>query len=92
MPVVGPRGFVLGRQQWLTRYESGDLVNRSFSWTDVNVRLHGAAGLVIGVQTQDSAYRGQPSAGRFRATQVWLAQGGAWKLASMQLSPMAEGA
>lgn len=90
--LVGPRGFVLTKQQWLERYDSGDLVNQSFSWTDVQLPVHATVAVAIGVQTQKSAYRGQPSEGRFRVTQVWLDDGGQWRLASIHLSPMAEGA
>ncbi|HET9318905.1 MAG TPA: nuclear transport factor 2 family protein [Bryobacteraceae bacterium] len=89
--LVGPRGFVLTKQQWLERYESGALVNDGFAWSDVQFRIHGGTAIAIGVQAQRSAYRGQPSDGRFRATQVWLDEGG-WKLASVHLSPIAEGA
>jgi hypothetical protein len=88
--LVGPRGFVITRQQWLERYESGALVNEAFSWSDVQFRIHGGTAIAIGAQAQHSAYRGQPSDGRFRVTQVWLDEGG-WKLASVHLSPIAEG-
>ncbi len=86
---VGPRGFVLNRQQWLTRYESG-LHNNSFEWTDVTEReFANGVGLLIGTQTQASTYMGRPSNGSFRVTQVWLNEAGNWQLASIQLSEIA---
>ncbi len=88
--LVGPFGFVLTKEQWLQRYQSGDLANQAFDWSDVRVRIHGAAAVLIGTQTQDSTYRGQPSAGRFRVTQVWLNEERNWRLLSIHLSPIAQ--
>src|SRR5487761_32278 len=65
---VGPRGFVLGKDQWLQRYASGDLVNTSFSWQDVSVRGYGDAAVAIGVQDGEAAYNGHPASGKVRGT------------------------
>ena len=83
---VGPRGFVLGKDQWLQRYASGDLVNTSFSWQDVSVRGYGDAAVAIGVQDGEAAYNGHPASGKFRVTQFLVRQDGTWRIASMHLS------
>jgi ketosteroid isomerase-like protein len=90
--LVGPLGYVLSKEQWLQRYQAGDLVNTSFTWSDIHLRIHGPVAIAIGVQTQESSYRGQPSVGRFRVTQVLLNESRGWKLASIHLSPIAQGA
>jgi hypothetical protein len=51
---VGPRGFVLTRQQWLARYRSGDLRNTGFELRDPQVRDYGAAAVVVGTQAQQT--------------------------------------
>lgn len=67
---IGPRGFVLNRQQWLDRYRAGDVKNDALSWQDVSVRDYGEAAVAIGIQTPPAAYQGHDPSGRFRVTQV----------------------
>ena len=85
---VGPKGFVLNRDQWLVRYESG-LHNTAFDWANVEARDLGDVAFLIGVQTQRSTFQGRPVEGSFRVTQAWLRDGEQWKLASLQLSEIA---
>jgi ketosteroid isomerase-like protein len=85
--LVGPVGFVLGREQWIDRYRRPDGLNmQSLEWTDTVVREFGDVVVVIGVQTQKAAYAGRRSDGRFRVTQVWVREVGMWKLASLHYS------
>lgn len=83
---VGPRGFVLNREQWLDRYRAGDLRNDTFSWQDVSVRIYGEIAVAVGVQAQQSSYQGHDASGRFRATQLAVRQGDGWKIAGLHLS------
>ncbi|HJQ29250.1 MAG TPA: nuclear transport factor 2 family protein, partial [Rubrobacter sp.] len=48
---VGPRGFMLTREEWLSRHDSGKLNYETFEWDDVQVRVHGDAAVIIGRQT-----------------------------------------
>jgi ketosteroid isomerase-like protein len=84
--LIGPRGFVLDRQQSLERYQSGALRTEAFSWSDVTVREYGATAIVAGIVTQRASYQGRDASGRFRATQVAVQQGGQWKCAGLQFS------
>ncbi|GAB2739174.1 nuclear transport factor 2 family protein [Arthrobacter bambusae] len=45
---------------------------------------------LIRVQHQQSAYRGQPSNGQFRVTQIMVREDERWQLAGLHLSPMAQ--
>ena len=83
---VGPRGFVLNRQQWLDRYRSGDLQHDAFSWQDVAVRDYGAAAVAVGIQAQQTSYQGHDASGRFRLTLVAIRQAGRWLIAGLHLS------
>lgn len=83
---VGPRGFVLNRQQWLDRYRSGDLKNDTLSWAKVSVRDYGEAAVAVGIQTQHAAYQGHDASGRFRVTQVAVHQAGRWLIAGLHRS------
>jgi ketosteroid isomerase-like protein len=88
---IGPRGFTLTKDQWLTRYESGDLRYESFGLDEVRVRLYGGAAVATCRQSQAGEYQGHDVRGEFRATLVFVEQQGRWLLASLHLSPIAEG-
>lgn len=84
--IVGPRGFVLDRQQCLDRYRSGALRTEAFDWSEVSVREYGTTTVVVGVVTQRASYQGQDASGRFRATQIAVQQDGLWRCAGLQFS------
>ncbi|HEY1297976.1 MAG TPA: nuclear transport factor 2 family protein [Chloroflexota bacterium] len=84
--LIGPRGFVLDRQQTIDRYRSGALHTEAFDWSDIAVRVYGTTALVVGIITQRAAYQGQDASGRFRATQIVVQQEGGWKCAELQFS------
>ncbi|GAA5513065.1 hypothetical protein Dcar01_01791 [Deinococcus carri] len=86
---IGPAGFLLDKTQWLERYQSGNFQYTALAWQEPQVRVYGDAAIVTGTQVQEATYQGQPSNGQFRGTQVYVRQGGQWKLAGMQLSPIA---
>jgi ketosteroid isomerase-like protein len=93
--LVGPLGFVLTKEQWLDRYRSGAFHTSALTWDDVVVRDYGGTAVAIGRQTQEAAYQGRASDGRFRVTQIVVRAGddapGAnpWRLAGLHLSPIA---
>ena len=88
---IGPRGFMLTKEQWLARYQSGDLRHEAFTWDDVRVRLYGDAAVATGRQTQQGKHKDHDIAGQFHVTQVFVRQGGNWLLAALHLSDIAQG-
>jgi ketosteroid isomerase-like protein len=86
--LVGPLGFVLDREQWLARYQTGDLVTKSLNWDQVSVREYGDTAVAIGVHTQQAEFKGNPADGSFRATHILVRREGSWRLAGIHLSPM----
>jgi Domain of unknown function (DUF4440) len=87
---IGPRGFTLTREQWLARYESGDLRYENIDW-DAQVHPYGDAAVVTGRQTQEGEYQDYDVRGQFRTTLVSVKQQGRRLLIGLHLSPIAEG-
>ncbi|HEX6551650.1 MAG TPA: nuclear transport factor 2 family protein [Ktedonobacteraceae bacterium] len=87
---IGPLGFMLTKQEWLARHQSGDLKYASFSLDEIKVRVYNDAAILIGRQVQNGTYRGNSIQGQFRITLVFVQQQGRWKLASLQLSPIGQ--
>lgn len=87
---IGPRGFMLTKEQWLTRYTSGDLKHESFTLDTVKIRVYGNAAVLTGRETEEGAFRGHDIQGQFRTTLVFVEQQGQWLLVSQHLSPLAE--
>ncbi len=85
---VGPRGFVLTKDQWLQRFTSGSLKYEYLEWDEVNVRPYGDAAIVTGRERQKVDYQGQGMESDLRTTLVWVKQDGQWKLANAQMSPI----
>src|SRR5437870_1184412 len=68
---VGPFGFTLTKEQWIGSRASGDLVHTAFGWDPADIRTYGDTAVVVGVQTQETTYQGNPApSGPFRVTQV----------------------
>jgi len=86
---IGPRGFMLTKAEWLARHKSGDLRYESFELDEVKIRVYGDAAVLTGRETTKVKYRGQDQQGQFRTTEVFVKQDGRWRLAGLQLSPIA---
>jgi ketosteroid isomerase-like protein len=90
---VGPRGFMLTREQWLFRHDSGSLTYTVFEWDEVRVRVHGNAGVMVGRQSASAVYEDgemrHEIQDQFRATLVFVEEQGSWLLLGLHLSPIA---
>ena len=90
---VGPRGFMLTREQWLFRHDSGNLTYETFEWDEVSVRVRKEAAVMIGRETARAVYEDgdvrHEIQEQFRATLVFVEEGGRWVLLSLHLSPIA---
>lgn len=86
---VGPLGFLLNKQQWIERHQSGDMKYDVHTLDEANVRAYNEAAILIGRLTQKATYRGNPINAQMRTTLVFVQQG-QWKLANLQLSAIGQ--
>jgi uncharacterized protein (TIGR02246 family) len=86
---IGPRGFMLSKEEWIQRHQSGALQYTSLALEEVQVREYGDAAILTGRELQTASYQGQDIPGEFRTTLIWVRQQGRWRLAGLQLSPLA---
>ena len=87
---IGPLGFMLTKQEWLARHQSGDLKYETFNMDEIRVRVYNDAAVLTGRQVQKGAYRGNSIQAQFRTTLVFVQQQGQWKLASLHLSTIGQ--
>jgi ketosteroid isomerase-like protein len=80
---VGPLGFLLSKQQWLARHQSGDMKYTAHTLDEIKVRAYAEAAIGIGRLTQEATYRGNPSNAQMRTTLVFVHQQGQWQLAGL---------
>ncbi len=81
---IGPRGFMLTKEQWLARYQSGDLHNASFALEEIAVRRYGETAVATGRQVQRTSFQGHDASGQFRVSLVFVRQAGRWLIAGWQ--------
>jgi Domain of unknown function (DUF4440) len=89
---VGPRGFTLTKDQWLSRHDTASLRYESFGLDEVQVRLYREAAIMVCRQSARGVYEDENGRfdldDQFRATLVFVRQDGIWQLAGLQLSPI----
>src|ERR1044072_2630487 len=68
---VGPRGFVLTREQWLQRFNSG-FKYESIEVKEVQVKHYEHAAMVVAKYFQNATFQANRSDGEFRLSQTWI--------------------
>jgi len=88
--LVGPAGFVLDKEEWIDQFRSGRLSVQSLTWDEVEVRTQAEVAIVIGRQTHQITFQGQPAGGAFRVTEVAIRSQGHWRVIGLHLSPIVQ--
>jgi ketosteroid isomerase-like protein len=86
--VVWPDGSIVNKREDL-KSMSGDIVFTEFKIDDLQVRLYGDTGIVVG-QGTIRAHEGKRSllGGKFVWTDTFVKQNGAWKVVASQVTPV----
>ena len=86
---IGPKGFVMDKEGWIGRHVHFKYL--TLETTELTVRCYDRAAIARFVQRNQAVYQGTRMEHTTRVSEVWVEQGGAWRLAGIQFSPMAEG-
>jgi hypothetical protein len=86
---IGPKGFVLDKDGWIGRHVH--FTYEALETTDMDVRVYDKAAVVRNIQRNRATYKDEKVQLAVRVSQVWVDQGGSWRLAAIQFSPLAEG-
>jgi hypothetical protein len=87
---IGPLGFVLSKNEWIERHKSGDFKYESLNLKETNVRVYNDAAILIGLQEQKAAYKGNSINAQFRISLVFVKHNEKWKIAGIQLSAIGQ--
>jgi hypothetical protein len=85
---IGPRGFVLDKDQWIDRHD--EFRYQRLETSEMDVRHYGDTAVVRDIQRNQATYRDQPVSVNTRVSQVWVRQDEHVRLAAIQFSPLAE--
>jgi ketosteroid isomerase-like protein len=88
--IVWPDGSIVNKQADLQTM-TGDIVFTQFKIDDLRVRLYGDTGIVLGQGTMRARKRNQDLlGGKFVWTDMFVKQGGEWKVVASQITPLLE--
>jgi len=83
-----PGGDLQTKAEVLADVKSGALVLQSSTISDMKVKVHGDTAVVTYITTDKGTYKGQDISGRFRWTDVFVRQGGTWRLLAGHGTPI----
>src|SRR5439155_13904464 len=67
---IGPRGFILTKEEWRAKHRTGDLKYEAFERSELTVRTYGDEALMTSGESTKAFYKGREvSGGDVRATQ-----------------------
>jgi ketosteroid isomerase-like protein len=85
---IDPRGSEVTRDQVLQNFKNGKTKYESIEVRDRKVRAFGNAAVVNVDSVVKGVSNGHPIDGEYRATMVWVKQGGKWKAVSFTAVPI----
>ena len=87
---TNPHGAFLTKKQRLENAKSGHTQVEPIASEDQDVRVYGDTAVITGRITLKGKYSGKEASGQYRSINVWVNQGGRWRLVANQLTPIAK--
>ena len=79
-----------GTEQFVADVESGDLLVKSITRDNVEVRVFGQTAVLTGLDTTKWTYKGHDISGFYRTINVYSERDGRWQLVAIQACPIAQ--
>src|SRR4051794_29548588 len=86
--IIGLRGFLIGRDEWIGVHEGGDFRQERLEVADTEVVSGEESGIRVDVVDFACLYKGERITGRFRVTQSWVTRDGRWQLVGLQYTAL----
>ena len=83
-------GNVETKKSFVDGLMSPDLQIDPYTVEELDVRLYGDTALLSGRTRMTGRYQGKPFASHYRYIDIYVRQGDAWKIVSVQISPIPE--
>lgn len=85
---IDARGQVETKASFVAGLLSPDLQLDPYTVQDFEVRVYGDTALLSGRTRMTGRYQGRPFASHYRYIDVYVKRGGAWRIVSVQISPL----
>jgi len=81
---ISATGVVLTKSEVIEMRKSGDIKYSSLEASDQKARVHGNTAIFTATTNIKGTVKGNDLSGTHRLTQVWVKEGGSWKIANSQ--------
>ena len=81
---ISGTGAVLSRSEAIEARKNGDIKYSSIEASDAKVRVHGNAAMYTATVNIKGMFKGNDISGTYRIGQMWVKEGGNWKIANTQ--------
>ena len=88
--VIGGMGNVFSKSDAIQMRKSGDVKYSSIDVSDQKVRVYGNTAVLTATADLKGTVKDKDISGKYRIAQVWVTQGGKWKIAHMQSTKVQE--
>ena len=88
---IGGMGNVMSKSDAIQMRKSGDVKYSSIDVSDKKVRVYGNSAVLTATADIKGTVKDKDISGKYRIGQVWVKQGGKWKIAHMQSTKVQEG-
>lgn len=90
---IGPRGFMLTKEQWIERHATGKLTYKSMDLDEISIRAYGDAAVLTARQMSEAIYQDDERRHElnddFRITIIFATTGDGVSIVGLQISPIA---
>jgi hypothetical protein len=88
--VITGSGAVLTKSEAIQMRKNGDVKYSAIDVSDKKVRVHGNTAILTATANIKGTMKNNDMSGTYRIAQVWVKQGGKWRVANMQSTKVQE--